>query len=227
MIRTVIIDDERTTEDIIRFFATQGNLPLDIVGSASNGADGVLLIKKTNPDLVFLDIQMPLMNGFEVMRALPDYHYVIVTAFDSFEYAQQALRQGAADILLKPIDRTQLEQSIKRAVNWSFSGNETVDRIAHYLREHYREPISLPDLSQAFFLTESHMARLFKKYTGESVLTYLNHVRVVKARELLDAGTGIQNAADAVGYSSLNNFYKYFKRFLGTTPAAYVHKNKA
>lgn len=222
MIRTVIIDDENTTEKIISYFVKQGNLPLSIVGSAKNGEEGVALIKSRDPDLVFVDIQMPLKNGFEVMSELPDRRYVIVTAFDTFEYARQALRLGAADIILKPIDLQQLEQSISRASGWAFSGNDTVDAIAHYIHEHYEENISLPRLSREFYLTPSHMARIFKRYTGKSLITYVHSVRIDKARELLAGGCSVKEASEAVGYGSLNNFYKYFKRFTGKTPARFI-----
>lgn len=100
MIKTIIVDDEPMVAEIIRYFVKKGDLPLDIVGTADNGIIAEELIRKYQPDLVFLDIQMPMKNGFEVMRDQPDTKYIIVTAFDTFDYAQRALRLGAMDILL-------------------------------------------------------------------------------------------------------------------------------
>ncbi len=227
MIRTIIVDDEPTTENIIRFFVDRGNLPLEIVSSVSSGAAALEEIRKHRPDLVFLDIQMPLMNGFEVMAQEPDVSYVVVTAYDTFAYAQQALRLGAADILLKPIELAQLEQAVARATGWNFTGNDTVNEIANYIRHHYAEKISLTTISQAFFLTPSHIARLFKKYMGQSVVSYLNRIRVENARRLLDEGASVKSAAEQVGYDSLNNFYKHFKRYTETTPASYPKKEES
>lgn len=224
MIRTVIIDDEPTTESIIRFFVTRGDLPLEIVSSACNGKLGVAEIRKHKPDLVFLDIQMPVMNGFEVMQEVPEATYIIVTAYDMFSYAQKALRLGAADILLKPIELSQLIQSVGRATGWNFTDNASVNEIANYIRKHYAERISLTGISEEFYLTQSHIARLFKKHMGESVINYLNRIRVENAKRLLEDGVSVKEAAEQVGYDSLNNFYKHFKRYTGTTPADYMKK---
>ncbi len=224
MIRTVIIDDEPVTETILRYFTERGDLPLEIAASAANGKLGVEAIRRTDPDLVFLDIQMPVMNGFEVMAAEPDRKYIIITAYDMFDYAQKALRLGACDILLKPIELAQVQQAIERAIGTKFTGNDTVNAIAAYLRAHYAEKVTLTEISEQFFLTESHVARLFKKHMGGSVMNYLHRIRIENAKRLLDEGKSVKEAAEAVGYDSLNNFYKHFKTVTGETPAAY-HKN--
>lgn len=222
MIRTVIIDDEPAVSEIIRYFIKTYNMPLEIVGTADNGILGAELIKREKPQLVFLDIQMPLKSGFGVMEEIPDAKYIIVTAFESFEYAQKALRLGAGDILLKPIEYSQLQDAIAHTVGWSFTANDTVNEIVEFIHLHFAEKISLMDLADNFFLTPSHISRLFKKYMDESVIEYINRVRVNKAKELLIQGESIKVAAEATGYESLNNFYKQFKRFTGTTPAAYI-----
>ena len=224
MIRAVIIDDEPAVMEIIKYFIKQNDMPLEIVGTATNGVTGVSLIKKENPQLVFLDIQMPMKNGFDVMGEVPETRYIIVTAFESFEYAQKALRLGAVDILLKPIDYAQFAQAVSRAVGWSLTANDKVNEIAEYIHAHYAEKITLTDLAEQFFLTPSHIARLFKKYMDESVMLYVNRVRIENAKKLLDRGMSVKYAAEATGYDSLNNFYKHFKRYTGTTPAAYVSK---
>jgi YesN/AraC family two-component response regulator len=221
MLKAVVVDDETRTESIIRYFIEHEGLPLEIVASAPNGKLGVAEIRKHKPDVVFLDIQMPVMNGFEVMAEEPDQKYIIVTAYDEFSYAQKALRLGAADILLKPVELAQLIQSIERATGWRMTGNDTVNDIIEYIRKHYAEKISLTQIAERFYLTQSHVARLFKKHTGDNVLNYINRIRIENAKKLLEDGVSVKDAADQVGYDSLNNFYKYFKRYTGTTPAEY------
>ena len=85
--------------------------PLQVEGIALDGESALQMIRKKEPDLVFLDIKMPLMDGFEVMEALEalqmDVKIVVITAYESFEYAQRALRMGARDIILKPIEYEQ------------------------------------------------------------------------------------------------------------------------
>lgn len=222
MIKAVIVDDEPAVATIIKHFIKDESLPIEVAGVADNGVNGVSMIKRLEPQIVFLDIQMPMMNGFEVIREYPQMNYVIVTAFDYFEYAQEALRLGAKDILLKPIEKEQLLKAISRAVGWNFTGNEIVDGIMEYVDKHYAEKISLSTLSEQFFVTPGHIARLFKKHVGESAVSYINRIRVEKSKKILKEGSSVKDAAEQVGFESLNNYYKYFKLHTGMTPAEFT-----
>lgn len=181
MIRAVICDDEKAALNIIRHFIEVKKLPIEIIGTAENGRDALNLIQCTKPDLVFMDIHMPYMDGFEVIKKMKDSKVIIITAYDSFEYAQKALRLGANDILSKPIEFEQLEQAIVRAVGWHFTGNEVVDTILAYIYENYREQIDLETLANLTFCTSSHIARVFKKHTGMTIISYVHKVRIEKA----------------------------------------------
>lgn len=225
MIRAAIIDDEPAVATIICHFIEKEHLLIHIVGTAEDGEKGLRLIEEKKPQLVFLDIQMPLRNGFDVMKEAPDVKYIIITAYESFEYAQQALRLGASDILLKPIEFKQLVQAISRTIGWNFTGNDTVNGILEYIHEHYAEKIELSQLSQLFFATPSHISRQFKKYMDVNIVTYIHQVRIEKAQELFIGKKGsVKETAERVGYESLNNFYKYFKQFTGTTPASFCQE---
>jgi two-component system LytT family response regulator len=114
MIRAVIIDDEKNNiENIVRLLK-QHELPVAVVGSATNADDGINAIAATDPDLLFLDIQMPGKDGFEVLKALPHHQFevVFVTAFDL--YGIQAVKFSAIDYLLKPIDPEELKASVNK-----------------------------------------------------------------------------------------------------------------
>lgn len=84
----------------------------DGIGTAADGREALGLIQQKKTDLAFLDIQMPIMDGFEVIQKIQGIKVIIITAFDSFEYAQKALRMGASDIISKPIDHDQLRETI-------------------------------------------------------------------------------------------------------------------
>lgn len=222
MIKAVICDDEKAALNIIRHFIEAKRLPVEIVGTAENGRDAWNLIQCKKPDLVFMDIHMPYMNGFEIISRMKDSKVIIITAYDSFEYAQRALRLGASDILSKPIEFEQLEQAIVRAVGWNFTGNEAVDTVLAYIYEHYQEQIELDTLAELTFCTPSHLARLFKKHTGMTIISYVHKVRIEKSIRLMEEKKlSIKEAAEAVGYQNLNHFYKYFNLQMGVTPAAY------
>lgn len=227
MIRAVICDDEKAALNIIRHFIEAEKLPIQIVGTAENGRDAYNLIQCQKPELAFMDIHMPYMNGFEIIQKMKDTKVIIITAYDSFEYAQKALRLGASDILSKPIDMEQLKQAIIRAVGWKFTGNEVVDTILAYLYEHYAEKIELDTLAALTFCTESHIARVFKKYTDTTIISYVHKIRVEKSIKLMEEkNLPVKEAALAVGYQNLNHFYKYFNQYMGMTPAAYIKQRR-
>ncbi len=229
MIRAVICDDEKATWNIIRHFLEQEGYPIEIAGTAANGSEARNLILREKPDLVFLDIQMPFLNGFDVIRETKETgsRVIIITAYDSFAYAQQALRLGATDILSKPIDFDQLREAITRALGWKFTGNATINQILSYLHGHYAEQITLGTLSRLMFCTESHIARLFKKHTGTTIMNYVHQLRIRRAEQYLEAGNlPMEEVAARVGYQNLNNFYRHFHEITGMTPVAWMQQGR-
>ena len=114
-IRTMIIDDEPLARERVKRFLRDED-EIEIIGECSNGVDAVGAIKERKPDLVFLDIQMPEKNGFEVIRSLSGKYLptvVFVTAYD--QYALQAFDVHALDYLLKPFTRERLHRAVMRA----------------------------------------------------------------------------------------------------------------
>lgn len=227
MIRAVICDDERAAHNIIRHFIEAEHLPVQIVGTAENGRDAWQLIEREKPELVFMDINMPFMNGFEVIRKIQGSKVIVITAYDSFSHAQQALRLGACDILSKPIEFEQLRQAIRRAVGWEFTSSETVNVLLEYIHAHYAEKIELAELANLTFCTESHIARTFKKHMNMTILSYLHKVRIEKSVEWMEREKlSVKEAAERAGYQNLNHFYKYFKQYTGMTPAIYAKQRR-
>ena len=111
-LRTLIIDDERLAREELKSLLKQYE-EIDIIGEAKNGEEGVLLIKDIKPDLIFLDISMPGMTGFEMLKQLEEIPKVIfVTAYD--EFALKAFEINALDYILKPVDPIRLKESVKK-----------------------------------------------------------------------------------------------------------------
>ncbi len=112
MIRTLIVDDEKLARDRLNGFLRTFD-DLDVIGQAKNGPEAIRLINEHDPDLVFLDVQMPGIDGFGVLEAIDRQpHIVFATAYDS--YAINAFEVQAADYILKPISRTRLEETVRR-----------------------------------------------------------------------------------------------------------------
>jgi two-component system LytT family response regulator/two-component system response regulator LytT len=112
----VLVDDEALARDELAFLLGQVR-GVDIVGTAGNGIEAVDTISRLKPDVVFLDIQMPGLTGFEVARRLIDAetpsHIIFVTAYD--QHAIEAFEVNAVDYLLKPVDASRLDVAIQRA----------------------------------------------------------------------------------------------------------------
>ena len=109
----VIADDERLMREQIAARLKEAWPELEIVGEAANGREAVALVRAREPDIVFLDIRMPEMDGIEAARALAGQaHVVFVTAYD--EYAVNAFEQGAVDYLLKPADPERVATTCQR-----------------------------------------------------------------------------------------------------------------
>lgn len=227
MIRAVICDDERAALNIIKYFIESENLPIEIVGMAEDGKAALDMIRREKPELVFMDIHMPFLDGFEVIRQIEGCKVIVITAYGSFEYAQKALRMDVCDIIAKPIELAQLSQAVTRAIGWEFTGNEIVNKMLAYIHQHYQEKIELEDLARETYCDQSYLARLFKKHMGMTILAYIHKVRIEKAIVLLrEEHLSVQDAALQTGYQNLNNFYRYFKNYTGETPAAFVQKKQ-
>jgi two-component system LytT family response regulator len=114
-VRTLIVDDERMARKRLRTLLA-ADADVDIVGESSNGRDAVAAIEDRAPDLVFLDVQMPELDGFAVVKAVGVQRMpvtVFVTAFD--QYALKAFEAHALDYLTKPFDRERFQASLARA----------------------------------------------------------------------------------------------------------------
>ncbi len=111
----VVIDDEINNVTNLVILLSQHCPAVKVIGTAFNADEGIDILTRHEVDIVFLDIQMPGKNGFEMLSALPSYnfHVVFVTAYDS--YAIKAIKYSALDYLLKPIDIDELKTAVKKA----------------------------------------------------------------------------------------------------------------
>ncbi len=114
MISTVIIEDEQKSRELLDTMIRNNCPELEIVGHASDVADGVELIRSTNPDLVFMDISMPNGTGFEVLEQVSDMQFDVIFATASDRHALKAIKYSACDYLLKPIDVEELKVAVRK-----------------------------------------------------------------------------------------------------------------
>jgi two-component system LytT family response regulator len=121
-LKTILIDDEPLALSRLRRLLEKHNDVFTIVSEAKNGAEGLLEIDKFNPDVIFLDIEMPLLNGFEMLAKLTKMPLVIFsTAYD--QYAIRAFEENSVDYLLKPVENERLIKTIEKIRNITKAGS--------------------------------------------------------------------------------------------------------
>ena len=130
-ITTIIVDDEKPARDELAFLL-KGFPEINLIGQGKNGVEAVALIKEHTPDLVFLDVQMPGLDGFGVLKKLVERkmkvpHVVFATAYD--HYAVQAFDVNAVDYVLKPFDKARISKAITRARKMMETQTTATDRL--------------------------------------------------------------------------------------------------
>ena len=133
-ISVLIIDDEQLARDLLKNYLSK-DPRLEVVGECSNGFEGVLAIQELKPDLVFLDIQMPKITGFELLELLNNPPVIIFsTAFE--EYAIRAFEANAVDYLLKPYPFERVQTAIEKALKRLHSGTENQKELENLTQSH-------------------------------------------------------------------------------------------
>jgi len=136
-INTIIVDDEKPARDEL-VFLLKGFPEINIIGQGKNGVEAVSLIKEHAPDLVFLDVQMPGLDGFGVLKKLVERkmkvpHVVFATAFD--QYAVKAFDVNAVDYVLKPFDKARIAKAIQRARKMMETDTSATDRLEQLMAQ--------------------------------------------------------------------------------------------
>jgi two-component system, LytTR family, response regulator len=135
-IRTIIIDDENLARKLVKSYLNDHD-EIEITAECSNGFEGIKAINETKPDLIFLDIQMPKINGFEMLELIEDPPVIIfTTAFD--QYALKAFEVNAADYLLKPYSKERFDEAVSKAsqmINNKPAQKEIINNLLNYKDE--------------------------------------------------------------------------------------------
>ena len=241
MLKVLVVEDEEMIRKGIVLAVDWAALDCVVVGEASNGLEALEAVDRLQPTLIITDLKMPQMDGIELLRRLREQgnnvYVIILTAYDSFTYAQSALRLGAVDFLLKPFHDGDLEQAVtalRRRMErgggpLSLPGLKKGDKSKYvleamdYIGEHYNDPnIGIGAIAQHLGLSEGHLSHIFKKETDYTLLNYLTRYRVHKAMELLrDCRVKVYEVAELVGYRDITHFSATFKKLAGMTPSEY------
>lgn len=146
MIKLLIVDDEEEIREGIQQVVPWKDYGVTVIGLAANGQDALLQIEQKQPDIILLDIRMPIMNGLELLEKLASYpvqpHVIILSGYDDFSYCQKAIKNGAADYLLKPCKPSEIVSAVNKLKELIFQ-EEKDHKILERLRSQFRENLNL------------------------------------------------------------------------------------
>ncbi len=247
IVYTVVVaeDEELILNSIVKKICSPGT-GFKVIGTAQDGKAALELIDRLSPDLLITDIMMPVMNGLELASSVysrhPHIEKIIITGFDEFKYAQQALRFEVRDYLLKPIRYETLMETLnkirirldardnelrmhklKLAGSQSYSPEEITNMVELYIKENYMQEINFDLIAQNFNFNASYLSKIFTKYTGENPSKYLISLRINKAKHLLltQKDLSIKVVGELVGYPNQYHFSHIFKTLTGKSPVHY------
>ena len=235
-LQVVLVDDEIMIREGFKRLFDWAAHDCEVVGEAADGMEALAQIDHLQPDIVIMDINIPIINGLKVIQTsrmrYPDMAFIIVSGYDDFSYCREALRMRITDYILKPvnyeefgscIDRLKIALYEKRKTEEQDAQEErTITGIIRYLQEHLDKEISLNILADEFHLNSQYISQLFKSEIGVNFLAYLTSIRMERAKKLLLATSlSIGEISEKCGYADYRVFTKAFKKEEGSTPSQY------
>lgn len=242
-IKLLVTDDEDGIRRGVAKYIELHTSRFERIYEAENGQEAIELMLKYHPEVLLLDVQMPLKNGIDVMKEAERVGLhpivVILSGYDEFAYAQQALRLGAREYLLKPVRASDILSCLNRLVDETFGreestlpeeefqSNQIVKRAVEYITEHYMENITSSEVSEAVGSSAGYLSTLFTQNLECGFVDYLNRVRVERACGYLEQSfLKTYEIAYKVGFRDEKYFSKVFKKIQGVTPKEYRNAPK-
>lgn len=235
-LRVVLVDDEIIIREGFKKLFDWEAHDCEVVGEAADGIEALNRIDMLKPDIVIMDINIPIMNGLKVIQAsrvrYPDMAFIIVSGYDDFSYCREALRMQITDYILKPVNYEEFGACIDRLKIALYEKKETeiageqeerpINGIIRYMQEYLEEEISLNILAEKFHLSAQYISQLFKNEIGVNFLAYLTSIRMEKAKKLLiSTSLSIGDISLQCGYGDYRIFTRTFKKTEGSTPSQY------
>ena len=251
MFRVLIADDEETIREGLKRLIESYDIGLSVIATAEDGEVAMNLINEYKPEIILMDINMPFINGLEIIEEIrktdQNTKIIIISGYSQFDYAQKALDLGVFSYLLKPINYRDFKDILIKAMDsysermWEISqikkdeadfkhqddiGNSAII----YIKENFSSPdISLNLLAEYFFVSQSYLAKMIKEKTGTNFTDYLNKLRIdMSINLLLDQSIqySIKDISERVGYNSQHYFSRAFKNYMGVSPNKYRNTKK-
>lgn len=238
-VKLLIADDEDMIRTSVAKYIKLHTDRFSQIYEAENGQEAIDLLLKYQPDILLLDVQMPLKNGIDVMQEAAKAGVrpvtVILSGYDEFKYAQQALKFGAKEYLLKPTRAADVLQCLNRLADEYIGPEESeinqdikeqsnpfVKAAQEYIKEHYAEDLSLADVAERVGISAGYLSTMFTQNLGCGFIDYLNQMRIERACCYLEQNY-LKNyeISYKVGFRDEKYFAKVFKKIMNISPKEY------
>ncbi len=239
MIKTIVVDDEPAALERYSAYVGDHGRGFSVVASCRRASEAFAAALEAKPALLLSDIRMPGEDGLSLLSRLRDSGWkglaVIISGYDDFTYAQQAIRLGVFDFLLKPVfpeDMGALLAKVERELGpcaalppgpGACGGmSESVRKTVSFIESHYDSRFSLADAASAAGVSAAWLSSSFRRAYGCSLMEYARIYRMGKARELLsDTDLPLKEIADRLAFPDLPTFAKLFRKIAGTSPGSF------
>lgn len=229
----VLVDDEPLAAIDAMHSIEWAKCGFEVSGYVQSSVMALDQLQKIQPDLVLVDTDMPEVSGFELLeRAMVAgvrSTFVMISSRNDFEYVRSALRLGAADYFLKPLDPAEIEAYLKSLAGKLDSEVQPIQsmdpqfaRILQYVQKHAFEKLRLDDLAEITGFNKNYICHLFRKQLGVTFIQYVTDQRMKYGCELLNTTfLSIEDVAQRCGYPDPAYFNRIFKKTMKMTPATY------
>lgn len=242
MYRAIIIDDEELIRCGMRRQIESMDLNIKVLDTAADGIEALKVYEKYIPDILLVDIDIPHISGLECIRRIREKNQlsviIIVSGYDKFEYARQAIEHNVDFYMLKPVEDDEFYSVMKQAVEkfnerleqqnilHQFSNQRPKPRVSiiEFINTHYtQKDLSCESIEKEFNISRTALFNLIKTSTGKSFIEYLTMLRINHSIRLLkgDKDRTIQEIALDSGYSDQYYFSRVFKKVTGLSPKEY------
>ncbi len=245
MYTLMIVDDEPTILEGISRLLDWKALGFERIRKAQSCFEVISHVVDWQPDVCLVDVRIGSEYGYELISRLNEMgivsNYIMMSGYDEFSYACEAMRCGALDYLLKPVDKKQLQKRVEKIIVEKLHGvmpEESEKSMDPVLRRSYEEfsplirkivmmvgmeygqHISLKSIADRFRMNATYLGQIFIKETDMKFSEYLMAYRMYVARNrILDTDEKIAAIAVQVGYSNMNYFYQHFHNYYKMTPS--------
>ena len=241
--KLLIIEDEHLIRRWLAYAIDYSDIGLKVVGAAEIGQEGADMIRNYLPDIVISDINMPVMDAFEMFELTKDLFFkkIILSGYNDFFNAKKAIHYGVREFLAKPLQTEELRLSLlqltneleneKRLTNQKKYEALVVARKTHHdkdmivhqvlswIHEYYAQKFTIADIAASLGYSESYLYKKIKDHLDIIINDYVNRYRIKKAIDQLieDPNVLIYEVADRVGFSDYKYFNKVFRRYIGVS----------